>query len=189
MGQVRRRGDHLRVSLDTSEVALVMSLASQLLELLGDADQQPVGEDSVQELFEVSLDPVATPRDPALLRLLPDAYRDDDEAASEFRRLTEADLRAAKHDGLTQVVTDLLAAQPLPRGRGVRLELDEPAAATWLTAMNDVRLALGTRIGVTEDMDDERMNLPVDSRRYAEIATYDWFSWLQDAMLRALTQE
>jgi Domain of unknown function (DUF2017) len=31
------------------------------------------------------------------------------------------------------------------------------------------------------------MNLPVDSPRYAEIATYDWLSWLQDAMVRALS--
>jgi hypothetical protein len=189
MGSVRRRGDHIRVSLDSSEVVLVMSLASQVLALIGDAEPSPDGAESLEQLLDSTLDPVEAPRDPVLLRLLPDAYRDDDEAAGEFRRLTEADLRATKHAGLAQIVSDLLAPTSVPRGGGVRLELDDEAAAVWLAALNDVRLALGTRIGVTEDMDDERMNASVDSQRYAEIATYDWFSWLQDAMLRALTAD
>ena len=33
---------------------------------------------------------------PVLARLLPDAYRDDTEAAGEFRRFTEQDLRSGK---------------------------------------------------------------------------------------------
>jgi Domain of unknown function (DUF2017) len=197
MGSVRRKGEHVRVSLDAVEVALVITLTSQVMELLGDVGQSPDGaesllpdgEGSLAELLESTQDPVAAPRDPALLRLLPDAYRDDDDAAGEFRRLTEADLRAAKHEGLGRIVRDLAAPQAVQRSGGVRLDLDDEAAAAWLTALNDVRLAFGTRIEVSEDMDDERMNLPVDSQRYAEIATYDWFSWLQDAMLRALIDE
>jgi hypothetical protein len=187
MGSVRRKGDHVRVSLDAVEVALVMTLTSQVMELLGDVEPSPDGEESLAELLEGRQDPVAAPRDPALLRLLPDAYRGDDDAAGEFRRLTEADLRASKHDGLGRIVNDLVAPEAAQRSGGVRLDLDDDAAAAWLTALNDVRLTFGTRIDVSEDMDDERMNLPVDSQRYAEIATYDWFSWLQDAMLRALT--
>jgi hypothetical protein len=189
MGSVRRRGDRVRVSLQAGEVTLLLSLTSQVLELLGDADPPPDGGDSLQELLGVTLDPVETPRDPALLRLLPNAYRDDDEAAGEFRRLTEADLRATKRGALTQIVTDLVASESQQRGGSVRLDLEAAAAAGWLPALTDVRLALGTRIGVTEDMEDERMSLPVDSPRYAEIATYDWMSWLQDAMVRALTGE
>jgi hypothetical protein len=122
-----------------------------------------------------------------LLRLLPDAYRDDGDAAREFRRLTEADLRATKRGGLSQLVADLSAAGAVPHRGGLRLDLDEDSAAAWLPALTDVRLALGTRIGVTEDMDDERATLSVDAPRYAQIATYDWVSWLQDAMVRALT--
>jgi hypothetical protein len=210
MGSVRRKGDHVRVSLDPVEVALVITMTSHVLELLGDIESSPKGAEwlpkgaewlpkgaeslhdggeSLEELIEGTQDPVAPPRDPALLRLLPDAYRDDDDAAGEFRRLTEADLRATKHAGLGRIVSDLAAPQATQRGGGVRLDLDDEAAAVWLTALNDVRLMFGTRIDVREDMDDERMNLPVDSQRYAEIATYDWFSWLQDAMLRALIGE
>jgi hypothetical protein len=203
MGSVRRKGDHVRVSLDPVEVALVITMTSHVLELLGDiepspngaewlsngAEWLPDGEESLEKLVEGTQDPVAPPRDPALLRLLPDAYRDDDDAAGEFRRLTEADLRATKHAGLGRIVSDLAAPAAAQRGGGVRLDLDDEAAAVWLSALNDVRLMFGTRIDVREDMDDERMILPVDSQRYAEIATYDWFSWLQDAMLRALIGE
>ena len=34
--------------------------------------------------------PTAAPEDPVLARLFPTAYADDEEAASEFRRFTEA---------------------------------------------------------------------------------------------------
>jgi hypothetical protein len=223
MGSVRRRGDRVRVSLEAGEVALVLSLTAQVLDLLGapsgeaspdgakdtlpdgakdtlpdgakdtlpdgGKDTLPDGtKDALEDLLEESLEPVETPEDPVLLRLLPDAYRGDGEAAGEFRRLTEADLRATKRSGLSQIVADLSSTGSVQRGGGVRLDLDESAAAAWLPALTDIRLALGTRIGVTEEMDEERLNLPVDSPRYAEIATYDWMSWLQDAMVRALTE-
>ena len=54
--------------------------------------------------------PVETPRDPALLRLLPDGYRNDDDAAGEFRRLTESGLRATKRAALQRLVDDLTSA-------------------------------------------------------------------------------
>jgi Domain of unknown function (DUF2017) len=189
MGSVRRRGDRVRVTLEAGEVSLLQFLTAQVLDLLGEPETVLDGADSVEELLDVSLEPVETPEDPVLLRLLPDAYRDDGEAAGEFRRLTEADLRATKRSGLSQIMVDLSAPGIQQRGGGVRLNLDEDGAAAWLPALTDIRLALGTRIGVTEDMDDERMSLPVDSPRYAEIATYDWTSWLQDALVRALLGE
>jgi Domain of unknown function (DUF2017) len=185
MGSVRRRDDRVRVSLEAGEVVLVQVMATRVLELLGGGPAMPDGGDGLQQLLDSALDPVETPRDPVLLRLLPDAYRDDDEATAEFRRLTEADLRATKHGRLGQLVADLDATGVQQRG-GVRLDLEPDQAAAWLEALNDIRLTLGTQIGVTEDMDEERETLPVDSPRYAEIVTYDWFSWLQDALVRAV---
>jgi hypothetical protein len=140
-------------------------------------------------MIDASLTPVDTPEDPIVRRLLPDAYREDSEASDEFRRLTDADLRAGKRQGLSQITADLTGPDAASRGGGVRLDLDESQVSAWLPALTDVRLAFGTKIDVTEDMDEERMTLSVDSPRYAEIATYDWLSWLQDAMVRALTGE
>jgi hypothetical protein len=195
MGSVRRRGDRVRISLENAEVALLTVMIAQVQDLLAAAppaddgaatDDPSIEPDALERLLDRSLEPVEPPEDPVLLRLLPDAYRDDSDAAGEFRRLTEADLRATKRSGLSQIVTDLSTAG-VPHRSGIRLELDDDAAAAWLPGLTDVRLVVGTRIGVTEDMDDERASLSVDSPRYAEIATYDWLSWLQDAMVRALT--
>jgi hypothetical protein len=196
---VRRRGGRVRVSLESAEVALLLHLSAQVADLLGDPsdtdaaagalgdDPANADVDPLEQLIDTAPEPIAAPDDPVVHRLLPDAYRDDTEAAGEFRRLTDADLRAAKRRGLSQITADLTGAESVQRGGAVRLELDEEQASAWLPALTDIRLALGTRMDVTEDMDEERMELPVDSPRYAELATYDWLSWLQDAMVRALT--
>ena len=39
--------------------------------------------------------------------------------------------------------------------RGGRISLSEPQAQVWLRALNDIRLALGVRLGVTEDVYEE----------------------------------
>jgi hypothetical protein len=189
MGSVRRRGNRVRVSLEAAEVSLLTLLTTQVAELLDDAPAHPPPSDGdeLQDLLDASLEPVDAPDDPVLRRLLPDAYRDDATAAVEFRRLTEGDLRATKLEALSRITRDLSASGVSHRSGSIRLDLDEESAAAWLPALTDIRLALGTRIDVTEDMDDERMRLSVDSPRYAEIATYDWLSWLQDAMVRALS--
>jgi hypothetical protein len=188
------------VQLESAEIWLLVSMTTQLLAML-DASSPDVAapgaeagdagdsDDPFRGLLVSPEEEVEAPQDPVMRRLLPDAYQDDPEAAGEFRRLTEGELRAGKRDGLSRIVADLSAEDAARRGGGIRLELDEDGAAQWLAALTDLRLALGTRIGVTEDMDAERERLPVDSPRYAEIATYDWLSWLQDAMVRALTGE
>jgi hypothetical protein len=193
MGSVRRRGDAIRVTLETAEVTLLIYLVAQVHELLADsgstagpgesAADAPQG---LEDLVGMSFEPVDAPEDPVMKRLLPDAYREDGEASDEFRRLTDHDLRAVKRAGLSQIVTDL-SDKAEPHRSAVRLTLTDEEVSAWLPALTSLRLAIGTRIDVTEDMDDERESLAVDSPRYAEIATYDWLSWLQDAMVRALT--
>jgi hypothetical protein len=180
----------VRVQLEEAEVWLLMSMTTQLIALLREESASPSSADPDDPLHSLgigSAEPVEAPADPVLKRLLPDAYRDDRQASEEFRRLTEGDLRAAKLGGLGRIVSDLSQRGESKRGSGARFDLDDDGVAQWLAALTDLRLALGTRIGVTEDMDDERAGLPVDSPRYAEIATYDWLSWLQDAMVRSLT--
>lgn len=81
-----------------------------------------------------------TPTDPVLARLLPDAYGDAEQAA-EFRRLTEAGLRATKLAHIA-VVREQLGHDPI-------LITDD--VQSWLAFLADARLALGTRLGVSED--------------------------------------
>jgi Domain of unknown function (DUF2017) len=185
-----------------SESADVEGSDSESAEVEGAEVGGPDGEASMADLLDATTATVDPPTDPVLRRLLPAAYRDDEEAAREFRRLTDSDLRATKRAALAGIVADISngieAAGDVPvRGAGtvpgtvgppgVRLILDDPSAMSWLRALTDVRLTLGTRIGVTEDMDDERASVAPGSAREAELAVYDWLSWLQEALVGAVT--
>jgi hypothetical protein len=120
------------------------------------------------------------PDDPVLARLLPDAYSEDPEAAAEFRRYTEETLRSGKVAS-AQVV---LASLP-PAGGEVRLS--EPECQQWLRALNDVRLALSVRLGITDEDEDLTESLAADDPRSAYLWVYQWLAYLQDSLLEALT--
>jgi hypothetical protein len=120
------------------------------------------------------------PEDPVLARLLPDAYRDDPEAAGEFRRYTEQGLRSGKAAAARTVLATLPAD-------GGRVRLSEPEAQAWLRALNDVRLALGVRLEVTDDFDDAVSVMSLDDPRAPYVEVYQWLAYLQDTLIRALS--
>jgi hypothetical protein len=64
-----------------------------------------------------------------------------------------------------------------------RLSADE--ADAWLRALNDLRLVLGTRLDVQEDMLLD--NLRPDDPRASGLAIYGWLSWLQEQLVAALS--
>jgi len=121
----------------------------------------------------------ALPDDPALARLLPDAYADDPDASSEFRHYTEKDLRAGK------VAAARTVLDTLPE-HGGRISLSQSEAQVWLRALNDIRLALGVRLGITEDMYEEMDQIKRDDPRYSVLAVYDWLSGTQESLVDAL---
>ncbi len=121
------------------------------------------------------------PSDPVLARLLPDAYRDDPEASGEFRRYTEQGLR----EGKAAAARTVLATLP-PKGGRVRLS--RPEAQAWLRALNDVRLALGTRLEVTDDFDEQVARMNPDDPRAAYVGVYQWLAFLQETLVLALSR-
>lgn len=172
----RRRGT-LLAALDAVEAGVLTSVVSDLLELLGEGED--ASEDPLAAMVGLSSGPVDRPSDPALARLLPDAYGDDDEAAREFRRYTEHDLRAGKRANAT-VVLETLAPY---LDRGGRIPLDRAQADAWLSCLNDLRLVLGTRLGVTEDTDLEPRG---DEPHAQALLVYGWLGWLQESLLASL---
>jgi hypothetical protein len=120
------------------------------------------------------------PDDPVLARLLPDGYTGDPEAAAEFRRYTEGGLRSGK----AAAARTVLATLP---PNGGRIRLSEPDAQAWLRALNDVRLALGTRLDVTDDFDDQIAGITADDPRAPVVAIYQWLGILQESLLEALS--
>ena len=120
------------------------------------------------------------PDDPVLARLLPDAYSDDPDASAEFRRYTEETLRAGKINSAKAVLASLQAG-------GGDVVLSEPECQHWLKALNDVRLALGVRLGITDEEQDLTENLAASDPRSAYIWVYQWLAYLQDSLIESLS--
>ncbi len=87
--------------------------------------------------------------DPALARLLPDAYPDDAEAGAEFRRWTGDDLVGRKSGNVELVATTL--ATTSVDSPPAEVTLDAEAADRWLRALTDIRLTLADRLGIETD--------------------------------------
>jgi hypothetical protein len=171
-----RRGVAAKVAAVEAEV--LAQCAAELLELLGSGEE--VSDDPLEAMVGLPPGDVAAPDDPALARLFPSAYADDEAAAKEFRRFTESDLRAGKRAAASDA---LISLQPLLAGGG-KLILDRDQADAWLSWLNDIRLVLGTRLEVTEDLDDEDLD-PEDPRQHV-MQVYSWLGWLQDSLLTCL---
>jgi hypothetical protein len=190
-GFTRHRRSGLVIATFTGfEADLLRSLASQLVELLRNEEAVPHGQDP----FEVMMDfsgPTAAPEDPVLARLFPAAYADDEEAASEFRRFTEATLRDGKATAACVIIDGLEEAGLPPQldeeGLMIDVELDRDTAETWMRSFTDLRLALATRLGVEQDDDDFWEALPDDDPRAQAHDIYDWVGYLQETLVRALS--
>ncbi|MBA9007657.1 DUF2017 domain-containing protein [Thermomonospora cellulosilytica] len=173
MSEVRREGEGIRLRLEVEEAALVRALTEQMLMLLEGPDEAA---DPLAAALGIS-ENAARPDDPVLARLFPDAYADD-EAAREFRRYTEAGLRDGKREAAGIVLSTL---RP-----GEDVLLDDEQAQAWLRALNDVRLALGTRLDITEEWYDEVAEMDPDDPRFPLYTAYDWLTMLQEHLVRAL---
>jgi Domain of unknown function (DUF2017) len=146
--QIRREGDRVRLNLDGHEQALLRELLDQLEPLLADPD------------------------DPALRRLFPPAYSEE-ENDQQYRSLVRDQLVNGRAKALASM-RDTLASETI----------DVEQADEWLRALNDLRLVLGTRLDVSEEIDYERIDL--DEPRGRELAIYGYLAWLQEQLVDAL---
>jgi hypothetical protein len=147
--KVRRRAELIRVQLADSESHLLAGLIDDFAMMLDQADAG----------------------DPAMRRLYPDGYSDDEQAAAEFRELVAADLTSARIGRLQACRAEL------PDGSGT-ISLDEEATDRWLRVLNDLRLTLGVRLGVTEEDELDSAD-PVAN-------IYHWLSAVQDLLVSQL---
>jgi Domain of unknown function (DUF2017) len=154
-------GGRIRVRLDGDEVTLLRGLPDELKAVLAD-----VGDDPVKR------------------RLLPPAYLEpaDAERDAEYRRLMHDDLVRAKLANL-DVVGDTLARASRSARRWT-VELSEEEAMAWLGGLNDLRLALGVRLEITEDFDG--LVDDADPRAPA-MHLLSYLGWLEEHLLDALS--
>jgi hypothetical protein len=113
------------------------------------------------------------PQDEVVFRLLPDAYLEDEPSNNDFRKFTEQSLRDEKLAAANHVLASLPTSD-------APIEILQSDTDVWLKALNDVRLALGTRLEITEDavaVDDS------DEEKNGLLDVYDWLTWLQGSLL------
>ena len=194
----------------------MINLTAQLLELLGEGSlNADIEADPLFQMMGLGASE-QPPEDPVLRRLLPSAYKDQ-KSASEFRRYTEHGLREKKrahahlvYEALTPTDDDWSADQPIDRG-SIEVSILEPEAMAWLGALNDLRLALAVRLGISKEFDErdqKTQKVPTgpgdaDSHEKADLhkkyelmtdsdpmkavyAVYSWLGWLQQSLLEVL---
>ena len=116
------------------------------------------------------------PDDPSLRRLFPPAYENDDAGEDEYQRLMGDELLAGRRRAL-QLLEETADRE--------RLRQDE--VHSWLGALNDLRLVLGTKLGVSEELYERGVD-PRDPRA-REHAVYLYLAWLQEELVHALGTE
>jgi hypothetical protein len=184
----RRRDGSYSATLHPAEIDLLASLVGQLLELLADGEPQATGPtDPLEHVLDLaSSDP---PSDPVLQRLFPDAYVDDEGAAGDFRRYTERGLRDVKQRNALVVLGALERAEPARRDPDSRhvVHVEAADAEAWMRALTDLRLALGTRLGLEQDSEPDWVDDADEPRRYV-LGVYEWLGWLEDTLVHAVTR-
>ncbi|ANY07910.1 DUF2017 domain-containing protein [Pseudonocardia sp. HH130630-07] len=173
------RGARLRYTSGFSgeEAAVLRGLFTEVRQMLaGRAALAP--EDELATLTGIRTGPTSRPTDRVLARLLPDFTSEDSDLAGGLRSLHEPALIEAK-DQAAETVLDTLPES------GGRLELTPEQADAWLAALNDVRLALGTALDVSEDMPEQ---LPEDDPRARHLGVYHWLTYVQDSLVRVRVQ-
>ena len=177
------RGGGARASLAPAEASLLRSLVGQVMALVApDGPPTPrttASDDLDWDALEAQFDQPETPDDPVLARLLPDGYRGDPDAAKEFRKYTEPGLRSAKQ----QAAQEMLDTLPETGGK---FQLTHDQAHAWLKALNDVRLALGVRLNVTEEFEEQWGKLRADDPQWAAYEVYAWLGAVQESLVQAL---
>jgi hypothetical protein len=160
----RREGSHCTAQFSADEVKVLRQVAGEVVALLTDGFDRD---------------------DPVVERLFPDVYPNDPVSTAEMRQFTDGDLKTAKIDQAGAI----LAA--LPSSGGTEIQLDDESAEAWLRALNDVRLAIGIRLGVEDDTDleeelDDAVLRDPTSPRVGQLSLYAYLGYLQVSLLDAL---
>jgi hypothetical protein len=155
----RGPGDALTVSLADEELALLRGLPGQL-----------------REVFE------GDEEDPARARLFPRAYLDPtaESEEAEWQALVHPSLMQERRDALELITTTLDRAVLV--GDWWQIDLTPDEVQAWLGVLNDTRLVLGTRLGMTEE---EHTVDPADPDAGGH-ALYQWLTWVQGDLVEEL---
>ena len=118
--------------------------------------------------------------DDVMQRLFPPAHDDECEQQA-YEELVGSELRRVKMEALDTV------ERALAGDGSARVDLTDDEIEEWLRMLNDLRLAIGTRLQV----DETKMEKPFDASdpEAPALSVLHWLGWLQGAMLEEMAGE
>jgi hypothetical protein len=117
---------------------------------------------------------LASTDEPSVRRLFPPAYPDDPERDAGYQVLTRDELLESKLAAIEVVERTIESSQ-----------LDEAELTAWMGTLNSLRLVLGTRL----DVDEELPTLDADDPLAPAYAVYEVLGWLMSQMVDALSTD
>ncbi|MGA9869565.1 MAG: DUF2017 domain-containing protein [Rhodococcus sp. (in: high G+C Gram-positive bacteria)] len=177
-------GVKIRSDMDAREATVLRSLVGSVVGLLQDrAADAPT--DELAAMTGLRTGHHTPPEDAALARLLPDFHGPDSEEAGTDTADTNGALRGLHEP---DIIDDKLRAgsvilDTLPAAGG-KIVLTPEQADAWLMGLNDVRLALGTTLGIDADTPEV---LDEGDPRAPHLDVYHWLTWMQDSLVQVLT--
>jgi Domain of unknown function (DUF2017) len=178
-------GARFRSALAPHEAALLRNLATSLVGMLDDRESSSPT-DELEQITGMRTGNAAPPEDATMGRLLPDFFRPqtDHPAGSATSESLNGALRSLHEpeiiDAKREAAQCLLATCP---AEGGRFELTEGEANGWISAVNDIRLALGTMLGIGPDGPDR---LPPEHPMSGHLDVYHWLTVLQEYLVLGL---
>jgi Domain of unknown function (DUF2017) len=117
---------------------------------------------------------LASTDEPSVRRLFPPAYPDDAERDAGYQVLTRDELLEHRLAALDTVEATLDGS-----------ELDDAGMTAWMSTLNSLRLVLGTRL----DVDEELPTLDAADPLAPAYAVYEYLGWLLSQVVDALSTD
>jgi hypothetical protein len=179
-------GPRFRSTLDPHEAALLHNMVGSMVGMLDERESSSPA-DELEEITGIRTGNTTPPDDATMARLLPDFFRPHnndhpagsaaaDSLNSALRSLHEPDIIDAKR-AAAQCLLDTC-----PAGGG-KFELTEADANSWVSSVNDVRLALGSMLDIGPQGPDQ---LPAEHPMAGHLDVYQWLTVLQEYLVLGL---
>lgn len=169
-------------ALEPHESALLQNMATSVQEMLDDR-QSAAPSDPLEQITGIRTGNPEPPDEATMRRLLPDFVKDGGNGPATaqdsngiLRSLHEPEIIDAKIAAAQRLL------DTLPEGGG-KIELTEADAEAWIAAVNDIRLTLGTMLGVGPDLPDR---LPQGHPMATHLEVYQWLTVLQEYLVLGL---
>ncbi|MFF8818175.1 MULTISPECIES: DUF2017 family protein [Leucobacter] len=180
------------------EAGVLKQLVTQLIMLLQSHSGTPLDPDPLFASLEIGGSD-ERPTDPALARLFPNAFADEDDAA-QFRQVTEQGLINRKLQDAQLVIGDLddgsgeadsghntdpfdelVDDVDIDGGNPISVNITPDSFLAWARTITALRLAMAARIGLEREEDYDRL-IDEDATR-GTVLVYDWLAALLEAVL------